>query len=125
MKNSTSKNVRVMQRVPHVHNQRIVHNDRYWCDVCFFAWPRSKFYANGKSPFSKESRFRAQTAFLNGKEYTDESEVKKALKEFLVGDKLNALKVPELVEKVRQHRPDIKGASKMRKADLVAALLES
>lgn len=121
-------NVRNMQRVPHIHNQRIVRNDRYWCDVCNYAWPRRQFYANGKSPFSKQARHNWAEALKNAEFIVNGEKqpfTQKALKEFLVGDKLNALKVPELVEKVRKYRPDIKGASKMRKADLVAALLES
>lgn len=105
-------NVRNMQRVPHIHNQRIVHNDRYWCDVCNYAWPRSKFYANGKSPFSKQARHNWAKALRDAPmatEFTDP----------------NKFTVPKLREIVTRNKPNLKGVGKMRKAELVSALLES
>lgn len=100
-------NVRDMQRVPHVHvfGDRI--NGRDVCDSC---------------PF-RAKRHRIISAFGNDT-VTIRLEDKSFDQKFVTALTLQGLTVPELKGNLLKQNPNIKGISKMRKPELVSALLE-
>lgn len=100
--------VKHMQRVPHVHvfGDRI--NGRDVCDACPYRAPRGRIL----SAFGND----AVTIRLEDKDFD---------KKFVLAATLPSLTVPELKNKLLTKNPNVKGISKMRKPELVAALLES
>lgn len=101
-------NVKNMQRVKHVHDQRMVKNRRYWCSKCNYAWPRRIFYVH-KSPGTLRPAYDFEQELINK----------------VIAKNYSKLTVPALVELVRKRKPNLSGVSKMRKAELVSALQES
>lgn len=97
-------NVRNMQRIPHHHTYRnyVVINGRDVCDTCPYRIPRWKIHKP-----------------LGTKREAYDFEVK-----FLLKETIPTMTVPKLRETLVKRNPNAKGVSKMRRAELVSAILD-
>lgn len=95
--------VKHMQRTPHLHRftKNLMVNGRDLCDTCPYRVPRWKM---PKSLGTKREVYNFEAELLNRTAF-------------------EGMTVPNLKELLLKRKPDTKGVSKMRKPDLVNALL--